>query len=177
MTLRDSNTRYAALKLIRDAVDEAMKHEKSDHLDELVADSENSGSQKWVVKVDDAPVASITLSARAAQPRISDESALIDAVSDEHPDWLEHTVSLKDWVRKQILESLVDVTDDGGVTKDGEVLPGISMSSPGDPYQSVRWVKSGGEETGKAAMAEAIRSGDLAELLAGTGLPLIGSAK
>lgn len=178
MTLRDINTRYAALKLIADAVKDAMDREKSVHLEALEQSSNDSGAKSWTVTVDDEKVASLTLSQRAAAPRIADESALIDAISEAHPEMLEHTVSLKPWAAKQLLDSIIDVTDDGAVTKDGVLLPGIVMSEPGAPYQSLRWDKATGEtkgdERGRHLLADAIRSGELSELLADAGLPMIG---
>lgn len=178
MTLRDINTRYAALKLIADAVKDAMDREKSSHLEALERSSNETGAKSWTVTVDDQKVASLTLAQRAGAARIADESALIDAIADAHPDMLEHTVALKPWAAKQLLESIVDVTEDGGITRDGELLPGIAMGEPSAPYQTLRWDKATGEtkgdERGRHILADAIRSGDLAELLAGTGLPMIG---
>lgn len=181
MTLRDINTRYAALKLIADAVKDAMDREKAAHLEALEQSSNDSGAKSWTVTIDDQKVASLTLSQRAAAPRVADESALIDAISEAHPEMLEHAVSLKPWASKQLLDSIIDVTDDGAVTKDGELLPGIVMSEPGAPYQSLRWDKATGEtkgdERGRHFLADAIRSGELSELLADAGLPMIGGTQ
>lgn len=181
MTLRDINTRYAALKLIADAVKDAMDREKAAHLDALEQSSNDSGAKSWTVTIDDQKVASLTLSQRAAAPRVADEAALIDAISEAHPDMLEHTVTLKPWAAKQLLDSIIDVNEDGAVTKDGELLPGIVMSEPGAPYQSLRWDKATGEmkgdERGRHLLADAIRSGELSELLADAGLPMIGGTQ
>lgn len=181
MKLKDINTRYAAQKLIADAVNDAMDREKADHLEALERSAEESDAKSWNVSVDGQKVASLTLSQRSAAPRIADESALIDAISEAHPDMLEHTVSLKPWAAKQLLNSIVDITDDGAITKDGEILPGIAMSEPGAPYQSLRWDKETGEtkgnERGRRILADAIRSGELAELLGDTGLPPIGPSQ
>lgn len=181
MTLRDINTRYAALKLIADAVKDAMDREKAEHLKALEQSSNESGAKSWTVTVDDQKVASLTLAQRAAAPRITDESALIDAISEAHPDMLEHTVALKPWAAKQLLAQIVDVTEDGAVTEDGELLPGITMSEPGDPYQTLRWDKATGEakggERGRHLLADAIRAGELSALLEDAGLPLIGGAE
>ncbi|WP_347042061.1 hypothetical protein [Brachybacterium nesterenkovii] len=170
MNLRDTNLRYAALKLIADAVKEAMEDEKAGHLAALQASVEDTGARSWTVTIGGEKVATLNLAQRSAGVKITDEAALVAAVEQVHPDMIESR--LKPWAAKQLLDSIVDVTDDGGVTRDGEVLPGISETPAGAPYQSLRWEKAGGREL----VADAIRSGDLAALLADTGLPMIGGA-
>lgn len=169
MNLRDTNLRYAALKLIADAVKEAMEDEKAGHLEALRESSDESGARSWTVTIGGAKIATLNLAQRSAGVKVTDEDALVAAIEQVHPDMVE--TRLKPWAAKQILGSIVDVTDDGAVTRDGEVLPGITATPPGDPYQSLRWEKDGGREL----LTDAIRSGDLAALLSDTGLPLIGA--
>lgn len=177
MNLRDTNLRYAALKLIADAVKDAMEREKADHLRALQESAEDSGSTKWEVTVDGGKVASLSLSTgRGGGPKITDEAALVAAIEQVHPEMVE--TRLKPWASKQLLDSIVDVTEDGAVTRDGELLPGIEQMPGGSPYQSLVWAKdkgdARGDELGRRMVAEAIQSGALRDLLSDTGLPLIG---
>lgn len=170
MLLRDINLRYAALKLIRDAVEDAMKAEKADHLQALEASAEESGAKSWTVTLGGEKVAAVTLAQRAGGPKILDEDAVIDTIEGAHPDMVETVKRLKPWAAKEVLASIVDVTDEGGVTKDGEILPGIVQTEPGAPYQSLRW---DAKSEGRDVVADAIRSGELRDLLADTGLPML----
>lgn len=174
MNLRNTNLRYAALKLIADIVDRAMKDEKAAHLAELEESSKDSGAKSWTVTIGDTKVAGITLSQQAGGYKIADEEALAEWLEDEHPDMVETTVKIKPWAAKQLLASIVEVTEEGAVTSDGEILPGVIETPPGAPYQSLRWDT---KNNGKELVAEAIREGYLKEVLAGTGLPLIGGTE
>lgn len=174
MSLRNTNLRYAALKLIADIVDRAMKDEKAAHLAALEESAEDSGAKSWTVAIGGQKVAGITLSQREGGYKIADEDALAEWLEDEHPDMVETTVKIKPWAAKQLLASIVEVTDAGAVTSDGEILPGVVETPPGVPYQSLRW---DAKNNGKDIVAEAIRDGDLAEVLADTGLPLIGGTE
>ena len=170
MSLRDTNLRYAALKLIADTVDKAMKDEKAAHLDALEASAEESGAKSWTVTLGGEKVAAITLSQRSGGYRITDEVDLADHLALAHPDMVETVIRIKPWAAKQLLESVVDVTEDGAVTKDGEILPGIEEAPAGAPYQSLRWDKDKGEtagsERGRRVIADALQAGELRELLA-----------
>lgn len=168
MSLRDTNLRYAALKLIAAMVDDAMKAEKAAHLEALQASAEESDARSWQVRIGDQKVAGITLSQSEAKPRITDEEDLADHLALAHPEMVETITRIKPWAQKQLLDSIVAVTEDGAVTADGELLPGIEMGQPGTPYQSLRWDS---KADGKRVMADAIRGGDLRELL--SDLPLL----
>ena len=170
MLLRDINLRYAALKLIADIVADAMKEEKADHLEALEASAEDSGAKSWNVTLGGEKVAAVTLAQRAGGPKILDEDAVIGTISGARPDMVETVTRLKPWAAKEILASIVDVTDDGGITKDGEIIPGIVDVPAGAPYQSLRW---DAKAEGKDVVADAIRSGELRDLLADTGLPML----
>lgn len=170
MLLRDINLRYAALKLIRDAVEDAMKAEKAEHLEALEASAEDSGAKSWTVTLGGEKVAAVTLAQRAGGPKVADEQALAEHLEDSHPEMVETVKRLKPWASKEILASIVAVTDDGGVTSDGEILPGIVEVPAGAPYQSLRW---DAKSEGKDVVADAIRSGELRDLLADTGLPML----
>lgn len=170
MLLRDINLRYAALKLIRDAVEDAMKAEKADHLDALEASAEDSGAKSWTVTLGGEKVAAVTLAQRAGGPKVADEQALAEHLEDSHPEMVETVKRLKPWASKEILASIVAVTDDGGVTSDGEILPGVVEVPAGAPYQSLRW---DAKSEGRDVVADAIRSGALRDLLADTGLPML----
>ena len=170
MLLRDTNLRYAALKLIADIVAEAMKAEKADHLEALEASAEDSGAKSWTVTLGGEKVASVTLAQRAGGPKVIDEDALAEHLEQSRPEMVETVKRLKPWASKEVLASIVEVTDDGAVTKDGELLPGIVEAPAGAPYQSLRWDT---KSDGKDVVADAIRSGELRDLLADTGLPLI----
>lgn len=170
MSLRDTNLRYAALKLIADTVDKAMKDEKAAHLDALEKSAEDSGAKSWTVTLGGEKVASVTLAQRAGGPKIMDEAALIEHLAETNPDMLETKVTIKPWAAKELLASIVEVTEDGAVTKDGEILPGIEEAPAGAPYQSLRWDKDKGEtaggERGRRVIADALQAGELRELLA-----------
>ncbi|GAP78541.1 hypothetical protein Y09_1370 [Brachybacterium sp. SW0106-09] len=170
MLLRDRNLRYAALKLIADIVADAMKAEKADHLDALETSAEDSGAKSWTVTLGGEKVASVTLAQRAGGPKIADEQALAEHLEAAHPEMVETVKRLKPWASKDVLASIVEVTDDGAVTKDGEILPGIVEAPAGAPYQSLRW---DAKSDGKDVVADAIRSGDLRDLLGDTGLPML----
>lgn len=170
MLLRDINLRYAALKLIADIVAEAMKAEKAEHLEALEASAEESGAKSWTVTLDGEKVAAVALAQRSGGPKILDEDALAAHLAKARPDMVETRTVIKPWAAKEILASIVDVTDEGGVTKDGEILPGIVQTEPGAPYQSLRW---DAKSEGRDVVADAIRSGELRDLLADTGLPML----
>lgn len=170
MLLRDINLRYAALKLIGDLVADAMKAEKAEHLEALEASSEDSGAKSWNVTLDGEKVAAVTLAQRAGGPKILDEDALAAHLAEARPDMVETRTVIKPWAAKELLASIVDVTEDGGINGDGEILPGIVQTEPGAPYQSLRW---DAKAEGKDVVADAIRSGALRELLADTGLPML----
>ena len=133
MLLRDINLRYAALKLIADIVADAMKDEKADHLQALEASAEDSGAKSWNVTLGGEKVAAVTLAQRAGGPKILDEDALAKHLAEARPDMVETRTVLKPWAAKEILASIVDVTDDGGITKDGEIIPGIVEVPAGAP--------------------------------------------
>lgn len=170
MLLRDINLRYAALKLIADIVADAMKAEKAEHLEALEASAEDSGAKSWNVTLGGAKVGTVTLAQRAGGPKIIDEDELAHHIEHDHPDMVETVKRLKPWAAKQILASIVDVDDSGGITQDGEILPGITMTEAGAPYQSLRW---DAKAEGKEVVADAIRSGELRDLLKDTGLPML----
>ncbi len=170
MLLRDTNLRYAALKLIADIVDTAMKDEKAAHLEALEASAEDSGAKSWTVTLGGAKVASVTLSQRAGGFKVADPDALAGHVQEADPKAVDTVTTVKDWKVKEILASIVDVVDGHGITADGDMIPGIVEVPAGAPYQSLRWDSKAG---GKDAVADAIRSGELRELLADTGLPLL----
>lgn len=170
MMLRDINLRYAALKLIADIVAEAMKAEKAEHLEALEASAEDSGAKSWNVTLGGEKVAAVTLAQRSGGPKVIDEDALAAHLEASRPDMVETVKRLKPWASKEVLASIVDVTDDGGVTSDGEILPGIIQTEAGAPYQSLRW---DAKAEGKDVVADAIRSGELRDLLADTGLPML----
>ena len=170
MLLRDINLRYAALKLIADIVAEAMKAEKAEHLEALEASAEDSGAKSWNVTLGGEKVAAVTLAQRSGGPKILDEDALADHIEHDHPEMVETVKRLKPWASKEILASIVAVTDDGGVTSDGEILPGVVEVPAGAPYQSLRW---DAKSEGRDVVADAIRSGALRDLLADTGLPML----
>ena len=170
MLLRDVNLRYAALKLIADIVAEAMKAEKADHLEALEASAEESGAKSWTVTLDGEKVAAVTLAQRSGGPKILDEDALAAHLAEARPDMVETRTVIKPWAAKEVLASIVDVTEDGGITKDGEILPGIVDVPAGAPYQSLRW---DAKSEGRDVVADAIRSGALRDLLADTGLPML----
>lgn len=170
MLLRDINLRYAALKLIRDAVEEAMKAEKADHLEALEASAEESGAKSWTVTLDGEKVAAVTLAQRSGGPKILDEDALAAHLAEARPDMVETRTVIKPWAAKEVLASIVDADDSGGITSDGEILPGIVITEPGAPYQSLRW---DAKSEGRDVVADAIRSGELRDLLADTGLPML----
>lgn len=170
MSLRDDNTRYTALKLLAAIVDDAMKAEKVKHLAGLLEAAKESGGKSWEVKHDGAKVATINLSQSGASFIITDQAALLEHIESVAPETVEtKTVkSIKDWKVKEILSTIVDTTDSEGITKDGEVIPGIGVKPAGNPYQSVTFAKGG-----KVVLADAIRSGELRDLLADTGLPML----
>lgn len=170
MLLRDINLRYAALKLIADIVAEAMKAEKAEHLEALEASSEDSGAKSWNVTLGGEKVAAVTLAQRSGGPKILDEDALAAWLVENRPDMVETKVSIRPWAAKELLVSIVDVTEDGGITSDGEILPGIVQVEAGAPYQSLRW---DAKTDGKDVVADAIRSGELRDLLKDTGLPML----
>lgn len=196
MLLRDTNLRFAALKLIRDAVEDAMKAEKADHLEALEASAEDSGAKSWTVTLGGEKVASVTLAQRAGGPKVIDEDALaahlsehrpelvdvsvplppadaramIDLLEENFPVQIKPEVKIKPWAAKEILSTVVEVTEEGAISKDGEIFPGIAEVPPGDPYQSLRWDS---KADGRSQVAAAIRSGELRDLLKDTGLPLI----
>lgn len=171
MTLRDANLLYAALKLYGDELKAWLDQAKDGHLAALQASVEDTGAKSWTVAAGGEKVATITLAQRKAGYKVADETALADALAEAHPDMVETVTVIKPWAVKQLLDSLVAVTEDGGVTRDGEVLPGIVETPPGDPYQSVRWEKAGGKDR----MIDAIRSGELRALLEQAGVPALGS--
>lgn len=170
MLLRDINLRYAALKLIGDLVADAMKAEKADHLEALEASAEDSGAKSWNVTLGGEKVGSVTLAQRAGGPKVIDEQALAEHLEGARPDMVETVKRLKPWASKEILASIVEVTEDGGINSDGEILPGIVETPAGAPYQSLRW---DAKNEGKDVVADAIRSGELRDLLADTGLPML----
>lgn len=170
MLLRDINLRYAALKLIADIVADAMKEEKAQHLEALAESVEDSGAKSWNVTIGGEKVAAITLAQRAGGPKILDEDALIEHLQETRPDMLETKVSIRPWAAKELLASVVAVVDGNSITGDGDMIPGIVETEPGAPYQSLRW---DAKANGKDVVADAIRSGELRDLLKGTGLPMI----
>lgn len=171
MLLRDINLRYAALKLIEGLVADAMKAEKADHLDALEASAEDSGAKSWNVTLGGEKVAAVTLAQRQGGPKILDEDALAKHLAEARPDMVETVTRIKPWAAKELLASIVDADEAGGITSDGEILPGIVITEAGTPYQSLRW---DAKSDGKDVVADAIRSGELRDLLADTGLPMIG---
>lgn len=170
MTQPESNTQYVALKFLSDLIQDRMKEIKAAHLQSLIDFEAATNVRQHPVKLGDDEIAKITLTDPAPKPKITDEAAVVAAIEKDHPEMVE--TRLKPWAKKQIEESIVDVVDEGGVTADGEVLPGIEVPASGRPYQSVRYSK-----TGKAALEDALASGALRSLLAEAGLPLIGGAE
>ena len=112
----------------------------------------------------------MTLAQRAGGPKVIDEQALAEHLEGARPDMVETVKRLKPWASKEILASIVEVTEDGGINSDGEILPGIVETPAGAPYQSLRW---DAKNEGKDVVADAIRSGELRDLLADTGLPML----
>ncbi|MBV7412325.1 hypothetical protein ACUH96_00765 [Dermabacteraceae bacterium P13077] len=163
MTLKDTNMVYAVQKLVADEVKARMEANKQAHLEMLRESAEVSGARQWAVEVDGEKVASLSLSARKASIKISDRAALAEAVAQAHPDMVE--LSLKPWAEKALLDSVTAVTDEGAVTRDGEILPGIVETPAGEPYQSLRWVKGG-----KDHVVAAIREGRLSATVEAAGL-------
>lgn len=170
MTLPESNTQYVALKFLADLVKERMDAIKAEHLEALVEFEESTNVRQHPVKLGEEEIAKITLTQPTLKAKITDEAALVAAIEQVHPEMVEYR--LKPWAKKQLEESIVDVVEDGGVTTDGEVLPGIDIPPGGRPYQSVRYSKHG-----KLALEEALRDGALKDLLDRAGLPMIGGPR
>ena len=170
MSLRDTNLRYAALKLIADIVDKAMKDEKADHLEALQAAAEDTGAKSWEVTLGGRKVAGVTLSQRSGGFKVGDPESFAVYVQDQDPKAVDTVVTVKDWKSKELLDRVVDVVDGYGITSDGDMIPGVVEVPAGAPYQSLRWDS---KADGREAVAEAIRHGELREILAGTGLPMI----
>ena len=170
MLLKDANARFTALKLLRDVVDAAMKDEKADHLQALIESAEATDSTKWSVKIDGTEVASISLVQKSDSIVIADPAKLANHLAPTSPEYVQ--LGLRDWAKKEFESLVAHVDDEGnGFTEDGELIgPGVVTRPAGTPYQSVRW---NSKNNGKEVLGEAIRSGDLQELLAG--VPLIES--
>lgn len=177
-TLAVDNLEFAVLKHIVDVLSGHLAEAKAEHLARLT-DAANDGASKWTITLGGDKVGTVTLSQRAGAAKIVDEAAVVRAIAAEHPDMVEQR--LKPWAAKQILDNLVDVTEDGGVTPEGEVLPGIVMTAPGAPYQSLTWAKdkgdTRGDEAGRRVLNDALRSGQLSAILEAAGLPAIGATE
>lgn len=169
MSLPDQNTQYVALKYLSDLIKERMDEIKAVHLEALVEFEQATNVRQHPVKLGEVEIAKITLTDPKPKPKVTDEAALVAAIEQVHPEMVE--TRLKPWAKKQLEDSIVDTVDDGAVTQDGEVLPGIEVPPPGKPYQSVRYAKEG-----KAALEEALREGWLRDVLAEAGLPGISAA-
>lgn len=168
MSIKDANTRYVAVKLLYDALGQALKDEKADHIAALMDSAAETGSKKWSVQIGDVEVASVSLVEKSESIVLSDPEALANHRGAASPS--EVMLTMKDWAAKQALALVVHVDEEGnGFTKDGELVgPGFAIKPPGAPYQSVRWST---KNDGREVMGAALKSGELAAVL--TGLPLL----
>lgn len=145
MTPRDAALRTATLRALADLVKEHADVARTDLQTVLVEIAELTGQPTVkAVLPDGTAVATLTLAAGRATPKVVDEQAFLAWVAEKHPGEVEQRV--RDSFRRRVLDD---------VEKTGEVPPGVEMV-PGSPYVSCRFAPEG-----RAAVARAWAAGEL----------------
>jgi hypothetical protein len=164
VNLKDSATRVAVLRVLRDTVDAAYEAERRTVLNGLrAARAEFALKSIRVTLPDQTPVATITLIDPQPAVVVADEDAFTAWVAANHPHEVETLVRVRPgWQRKFLthLSALDPIAD----PHTGEVIPGLKVLSASVPRSfSLRPLPGGPEE-----ITRAWRSGqvDLRRLLA-----------
>jgi hypothetical protein len=167
VNLKESATRVAVLRVLRDTVDAAYEAERRTVLDGLrAARAEFALKSIRVTLPDHTPVATITLIDPQPAVVVADEDAFTAWVAENHPREVETLVRVRPgWQRKFLTHlAALDVVADPHT---GEVIPGLTALSASAPRSfSLRPLPGGPEE-----ITRAWRSGqlDLRQLLTGMG--------
>lgn len=190
MSLRDRNLRFALLKAVADAINDALAEERADHRDSLLERYDDEGTTSFDVRLPDGTqVAKISLAVPKAATTVTDEDALLAWAKVNAPELVETEVIPAQPERTVVMPATDEVVDeflhpkrvtellarvkpapgtDMVVDPDtGVVVDGVTHAPAGRPKSfSVRYSPDGRE-----ALAVAYRSGELGHLTAGTVLP------
>ncbi|WP_433237969.1 hypothetical protein ACQPYK_29950 [Streptosporangium sp. CA-135522] len=164
MNLKDSATRVAVLRVLRDTVNAAYEAERRTILDGLrAARAELALKSIRATLPDHTPIATITLIDPQPVVMVADEDAFIAWVAANHPGEVETLVRVRPGWQREFLTHLAAL-DPVADPHTGEVIPGLTaVPAPAPRSFSLRLLPGGPEE-----VTRAWRSGrlDLRRLLA-----------
>ncbi|GAA3077122.1 hypothetical protein [Streptosporangium carneum] len=164
MNLKDSATRVAVLRVLRDIVDAAYEAERRTVLDGLrAARAEFAVKSIRTTLPDHTPIATITLIDPQPAVVVADEDAFTAWVVANHPSEVETLIRVRPAWQRAFLTHLV-ARDPVADPHTGEVIPGLTAVPASAPRSfSLRLLPGGPEE-----ITQAWRSGrlDLRQLLA-----------
>lgn len=161
MSLKDAAARVAMLATLASAIDEELKAARKEVETGLKAAKESTGTRQIGAELPDGQlVAKVTLVSPDPVAAVTDERALLAWVRKHHPDQIASRLVVE--VRPAFLTSLLKEMTAAGVPRwcdkeTGELhtVPGVEMQGRAS-FQRLTF-----EKTGKAAIAEAWRTGRL----------------
>ena len=179
MSIKEELRRMALIKAFTDALNDWVKDERGNLMEDLLAKYEDEGTKSFNVTLPDGTkVASVTLPEGKPQDKTVDEAALFEWAEAQGgidveviPAVAERTVKTvrPAWLTRKLEKAIEG--DDGDLidVETGEVIPGIKHVPGAAPSSfSVRFATGGREK-----LSLAYRRGELNELVAGTALPQI----
>lgn len=174
MSLKTDNLTFVLKKTIADFVNDEVKHDRQERMEELLKMFRELGVDRFTVELPDGQtVATISISKPKPKLQVSENELMgwLEANGYEH---LIQTVTIPERTEKKIpvdvLEKIGAIeTEDGEyVTPDGVPVDGARMFTPEPSSFTVRYAKGG-----QHRIIDAWQAGELAEIDAGTTLPQI----
>ena len=180
MTLKERNLKFLLMKTLSDMVKTETESERSELMDSLLAQFEETGTKSFSIQIPGAEkVATFTISEPKPGHKVNSDELLSwclvhrpDLVETlRHPmvpAWDEHR--LRGDVEK-VITSEYKLACDTYITDEGEPVAGVEYVPAGTPKSfSVRYEKGGQDR-----VIEAWRSGELSGIEPGKNLPRIGA--
>lgn len=169
---------FTLRKTIADLVADEVKAERGDVFDRLADLHADTGTKQVSVKLPNGdPVATLTITQPSAKEHVN-PAALLAWARENRPDWIEtiEHPAQEAWTEEKVNPAVarkagLTVLSDGSVvTDDGEVVDGLTYTTPAPSSFSVKYA-----DGGRDRVIDAWRAGDLAEVDPGNTLPQIGA--
>lgn len=181
MNLKDRNLKFLLMKTLTDMVKTETESERSELMETLLAQFEETGTKSFSIQVPGAEkVATFTISEPKPGHKVNSDELLawcqvnrpdlVETLSHPMvPAWTEHKLCAN---VEKVITSEYKLAGDTYITDEGEPVAGVEYVPAGTPKSfAVRYEKGGQER-----VIEAWRNGELAGIEPGKNLPMIGGA-
>jgi len=156
--------RQTILRAIADALKAEMDAGRADLTERLVELYDALGSKSFDVKLESGKkVATLSLSISQPAPKVTDEKAVLEWAKRNAPDLVRVVPAREEVATAGLLERLSFAEDGTAYDRNGEVVPGVTMTAGGEvTHYSTKFVPDG-----RRAIAEAWSRGEFARTLPG----------